>query len=141
IPGPAHGGELEAAGEAPRGRAMSGEITFIIPAFNEEHVGEVVRELRALHPGATVLVVDDGSADRTGAVAAEAGARVIRHPYNKGNGAAVKSGLRAARTEWIVLLDADGQHPPEQAARLIERLADHDLVIGARDASAEVHWW
>jgi glycosyltransferase involved in cell wall biosynthesis len=116
-------------------------VTFILPAYNEEGVGEVVRELRRLYPSSPVLVVDDGSADRCGETARAAGAEVIRHPYNKGNGAAVKTGLRTARTEWIVLLDADGQHPPEEAAKLIDKLGEYELVIGARDARAEVHWW
>jgi len=125
---------------------MSGEVTrepvsFIIPAFNEEGVGEVVRELRRLHPESPVLVIDDGSADRTAEIAGGAGAEVIRHPYNKGNGAAVKTGLRHVRTERFVLMDADGQHPPADAARLIARLDDYDLVIGSRDASAETDWW
>lgn len=119
----------------------SERITFIIPAFNEEGVGEVVRELRRIHPGAPVIVVDDGSQDRTAEIAREAGAEVVRHPYNKGNGAAVKTGLRNVRTDLLVLLDADGQHPPQDAARLIAKLEEFDLVIGARDAKAEVYWW
>ena len=117
------------------------EVTFIVPAYNEEGVGDVVRELRRLYPSSPVLVIDDGSSDRSADIAREAGAEVVRHPYNKGNGAAVKTGLRAARTDWVVLLDADGQHPPEEAAGLVEKLGDYDLVIGARDARAEVHWW
>jgi len=117
------------------------DVTFIVPAYNEEGVADVVRRLHEHHPRARVVVVDDGSSDRTAELAREAGADVVRHPYNKGNGAAVKTGLRAAKTEWIVLLDADGQHPPEDAARLIERLGEYDLVIGARDATAESHWW
>lgn len=118
-----------------------GAVTFVLPAYNEEGVGVVVEEIRRLYPRSPVLVVDDGSADESAARARAAGAEVVRHPYNKGNGAAVKTGLRAARTDWVVLLDADGQHPPEEAARLVEKLGEYDLVIGARDARAEVHWW
>src|SRR5690348_5696623 len=69
---------------------------------------------------------------RPGAAAAAAGARVIRHPYNKGNGAAVKSGIRAATGEFVLILDADGQHRPADALRLVSRLDAYDLVIGAR---------
>jgi glycosyltransferase involved in cell wall biosynthesis len=116
-------------------------VTFVVPTYNEEGVGEVVEELRRLHPESPVLVVDDGSADRSAESARAAGAEVVRHPYNKGNGAAVKTGLRAARTEWVVLLDADGQHPPQAAASLVAKLGEYDLVIGARDARAEAHWW
>lgn len=116
-------------------------VTFVVPTYNEEGVGEVVAELRRLYPESPILVVDDGSANESASRARAAGAEVVRHPYNKGNGSAVKTGLRTARTEWIVLLDADGQHPPEEARRLVERLGEYDLVIGARDASAEVDWW
>ncbi len=91
-------------------------VSVVIPAFNEEQaIGEVVRDVLAQHPWREVLVVDDGSSDRTAERAAEAGARVIRHPYNKGNGAAVKTGIREARGDVVLLLDADGQHPPEAA--------------------------
>jgi len=115
-------------------------VTFVLPTFNEEGVGEVVEAIRRLHPGSPILVVDDGSADRSAEVAAAAGARVIRHPYNKGNGAAVKTGLRSAATDFVVLIDADGQHRPEDAAQLIDKLGAYDLVIGARDRTAEVRW-
>ena len=69
--------------------------------------------------------------------AREAGACVIRHPYNKGNGAAVKSGIRQASGEFVLIIDADGQHPPEDAQRIVARLGEHDLVIGARAATTQ----
>ncbi|MGH7856714.1 MAG: glycosyltransferase family 2 protein [Candidatus Binatia bacterium] len=116
-------------------------VTIVIPAFNEPSVGALVRELRRLHPSSPVLVVDDGSTDGTADAAREAGARVVRHPYNKGNGAAVKTGLRRAETDWVVLVDADGQHLAEDVARLLAPLGEFDLVIGAREASAETLWW
>ena len=79
--------------------------------------------------------MDDGSKDDTGAQAAAAGATVVRHPYNKGNGAAVKSGIRRATGEYVLIIDGDGQHTPEDARRLVARLGEYDLVIGARSTA------
>jgi glycosyltransferase involved in cell wall biosynthesis len=113
--------------------AEPGAVSVVIPAFNEEEaIGDVVAGLRAAAAWAEVLVVDDGSTDQTGERAAAAGARVVRHPYNKGNGAAVKTGLREARSQVVLLIDADGQHPPAEAVRLASRVGDYDMVIGAR---------
>ena len=100
-------------------------------------IGPVVSELRATAPWREIIVVDDGSADETAARARDAGACVIRHPYNKGNGAAVKSGIRRAAGEFVLIIDADGQHPPQDAQRIVARLGDYDLVIGARAASTQ----
>lgn len=112
-----------------------GLVSIVIPAFDEElGIGPVVERVRALRPWAEVLVVDDGSRDRTAEVAAAAGARVVRHPYNKGNGAAVKTGIRAARGELVLLMDADGQHDPDDVLRVLEPLDLHDLVVGARSS-------
>jgi glycosyltransferase involved in cell wall biosynthesis len=115
--------------------AEPGQVSVVIPAFNEEDaIGAVVAAMKARRPWREVLVVDDGSTDQTAARAEAAGARVIRHPYNKGNGAAVKTGIREAQGEVILLMDADGQHDPEDADRLVERVGVYDLVIGARAA-------
>ncbi len=109
-------------------------VTIVVPAFNEGgNIGQVVSELRAAAPWHEVLVVDDGSTDGTGPAARDAGARVVRHPDNKGNGASVKTAIRAASSEWLAIVDADGQHAPADAMRLVSRLGDYDLVIGARD--------
>lgn len=109
-------------------------VTIVLPAFNEAAViGRVVTELKAAAPWHEVLVVDDGSSDGTGTAAADAGARVVRHPYNKGNGASVKTAIRSATSEWIAIVDADGQHDPADARRIVNRLGEFDLVIGARD--------
>jgi glycosyltransferase involved in cell wall biosynthesis len=111
-------------------------VSVVIPAFDEEQaIGEVVRELLARHAWREVLVVDDGSSDRTAERAAEAGARVIRHPYNKGNGAAVKTGIREARGEVVLLLDADGQHAPDDAEALVRAVGEYDMAVGARASS------
>jgi glycosyltransferase involved in cell wall biosynthesis len=113
--------------------AEPGQVSVVIPAFNEEGgIGAVVSALKAGRPWREVLVVDDGSTDETAARAEAAGARVIRHPYNKGNGAAVKTGIREAKGDVILLMDADGQHAPEDADRLVDRVGVYDLVIGAR---------
>jgi glycosyltransferase involved in cell wall biosynthesis len=89
-------------------------------------------------------VVDDGSSDATSRNAAQAGARVIQHPYNIGNGAAIKTGIRNAKGSVLVMLDADGQHPPEDIPRLLDELQTHHMVVGARtrasDASAHRTW-
>ena len=115
--------------------AEPGQVSVVIPAFNEEDgIGAVVAAMKARSTWREVLVVDDGSTDQTAARAEAAGARVIRHPYNKGNGAAVKTGIREAQGDVILLMDADGQHDPEDADRLVERVGAYDLVIGARAA-------
>ena len=109
-------------------------VTIVVPAFNEsDSIASVVTAMLAAAPWHEVLVIDDGSTDGTGGAAARAGARVVRHPYNKGNGAAVKTAIRSSTTEWIAIIDADGQHPSEDARRLAGRCGDFDLVIGARD--------
>lgn len=100
-------------------------------------VAEVVARLRGVAAWREIIVVDDGSDDATGERAREGGARVIRHPYNKGNGAAVKTGIRNANGEFVLILDGDGQHPPEDALRLASRLGQYDLVVGARSASTQ----
>lgn len=113
-------------------------VTIVVPAFNEgASIGAVVAALKSAARWHEVLVVDDGSTDETGQAAQAAGARVVRHPYNKGNGAAVKTAIRSASSEWIAIVDADGQHRPEDALRLISRLGDYDLVIGARDPKTQ----
>ncbi len=114
----------------------------IVPAYQaEQSVGEVVRELSARWPvngiSQTVIVVDDGSTDQTAERAELAGARVIRHPENRGKGAALRSGLLEALAlgaDVAVSVDADGQHPPAEALRLLlEPAPPEALVLGVRD--------
>ena len=109
--------------------------SVVIPAFREQAaIGEVVRAVKAAAAWREVLVVDDGSDDETAARAEAAGARVVRHPYNKGNGAAVKTGIREARGEVVLLMDADGQHEASEALALVAGIGSYDMLIGARSA-------
>jgi len=113
-------------------------VSIVIPAYNESaSIAEVVGVLRAAATWREIIVVDDGSQDDTGERAAAAGATVVRHPYNIGNGAAVKSGIRRASGEFVLIVDADGQHPPEDALRLVSRLGEYDLVVGARSVETQ----
>ncbi|MFB3853316.1 MAG: glycosyltransferase family 2 protein [Vicinamibacterales bacterium] len=120
--------------------ASTDSTSVVIPAFNEAAViGSVVSALAASGPWREIIVVDDGSSDATSEAARQAGARVVRHPYNKGNGAAVKSGLRHAVGENVLILDGDGQHRAADAPRLVARLGEYDLVVGARSAATQAN--
>ena len=113
-------------------------VSIVIPACNEADViAGVVTGLKAAASWREIIVVDDGSRDTTAATATAAGATVMRHPYNKGNGAAVKTGIRRATGEFVLIIDGDGQHPPEDACRLVSRLGEYDLVVGARSAATQ----
>jgi glycosyltransferase involved in cell wall biosynthesis len=114
------------------------DVSIVIPAFNEgPAVADVVSALKAVATWHEIIVVDDGSRDDTAVRAKAAGACVIRHPYNKGNGAAVKSGIRSATGEFVLIMDGDGQHRPEDAQRMVSRLGEYDLVIGSRSTSTQ----
>ncbi len=114
------------------------QTSIVIPAFNEAaSIGSVVHGFVGAARFLEILVVDDGSTDQTGDEASAAGARVIRHPYNKGNGAAVKTGIRQAAGVFILIADADGQHRPADAARLVSHLDVYDLVVGARSGRTQ----
>lgn len=114
-------------------------LSIVIPAKNESRsLPGVLSDLRRLHPDAELIVVDDGSDDGTGDLARGAGARVVSHPYSVGNGAAVKSGVRAASGATIVCMDGDGQHAPADVARLLEMHAQgYDMVVGARASDSQ----
>jgi len=113
-------------------------LSVILPAFNEEaSITGTIEKIKKLYPGCEILVIDDGSHDNTMQAAIAAGANVWPHPYNIGNGAAIKSGIRNARGEWIIMMDADGQHDPEDIARLIEYKDKFDMVVGARNMSGQ----
>ncbi len=119
-------------------------VSVIIPAFNEVHtIVDIINEIKSSLENIPheILVIDDGSHDETASLAEQAGARVTRHPYNIGNGAAIKTGIRHARGEILVMLDADGQHPPEDIPRLLEKVGPYDMAVGARtsDSDTDIH--
>jgi glycosyltransferase involved in cell wall biosynthesis len=117
---------------------LAASTSVIVPALNEaQAIGPLVTALLAAASWREILVIDDGSSDGTGTAAAAAGARVVRHPYNKGNGAAVKTGIRRATGEFVLIVDADGQHQPADALRLVSPLSDFELVIGARSSTSQ----
>lgn len=110
-------------------------FSVVLPAKNEgKSVGGTVKIILQLYPDAQVIVVNDGSTDDTASIARDAGAKVLSQPYSKGNGAAIKAGLRHASTDVVVCMDADGQHRPEDISFLIEKLDQgYDMVVGARN--------
>ena len=116
---------------------LSLDLTILIPAYNEEGViGEVVAQIQdllsQLDYSYEVLVVNDGSDDGTADAAKKSGARIISHPENIGNGAAVKTGIRHARGKHILMMDGDGQHPPEVIPELLQEMGSYDMVVAAR---------
>jgi len=118
------------------------QVSIVIPAFNEaESLEAVIKKITMLDlPGCEIIVVDDGSTDGSSDVALKAGANVIRHPYNIGNGAAVKSGIRVARGRTIVLMDGDGQHQPQDIPKLLAETRDYHMVVGARAKGSKLRF-
>jgi glycosyltransferase involved in cell wall biosynthesis len=118
--------------------AEPSSVSVIIPAFNESpSIESVVAALRSAASWLEIIVVDDGSSDTTAEQARTAGARVVAHPYNKGNGASVKSGIRAASGAYMLIMDGDGQHSAADALRLVGYLGEYDLVVGARSPDGQ----
>lgn len=110
------------------------ETSIIVPVYNEAaNLKKLLGQIRALGlTDSEIIVVDDGSSDGSADIAMAAGANVVRHPYNIGNGAAVKSGMRAAKGKVIVLMDGDGQHKPEDIPKLLAAATIFHMVVGAR---------
>jgi glycosyltransferase involved in cell wall biosynthesis len=118
------------------------DLSAVIPAFNaERHLTGVIDRVARWVPRDRIVVVDDGSSDRTATVARQAGATVVSHPHNQGKGAAIRTGLARARelgVEFAILLDADGQHNPDQIPAFVARQRETgaDVVVGNRLAEA-----
>lgn len=108
-------------------------VSVIIPAFNEERsIAEVISKIKALGGDYEIIVVDDGSTDRTYERAREKGVKVIHHLHNRGYGASLKTGIKNARGDVVVFVDADGQHDPMDIQRILQYMGEYDMVVGAR---------
>ena len=116
-------------------------ISIIIPTFNEaQTIGDLVFRIRELYPDSEIIVINDGSSDDTANAAVQSGAAVYSHPYNIGNGAAIKTGIKMASGDVLVFMDGDNQHLPEDIAKLIEHLPEFDMVVGARSLGDQASW-
>ena len=117
-------------------------VSVIIPVFNEAGtIGEIIRGILSLYPEFEIIVINDGSTDETGVKAREAGALVYSHPYNIGNGAAIKSGIRIASGEILIFMDGDGQHDPKDIEMMLSFFPDYDMVVGARPRGNHASPW
>ncbi|MBN1971209.1 MAG: glycosyltransferase family 2 protein [Candidatus Delongbacteria bacterium] len=120
---------------------MNKSVSIIIPAFNEELcIGDFLKELdvfmRNNYSDYEIIVVDDCSTDNTSEILKSLDfIRYLRNPYNKGNGATVRTGIRNATKDYVVMMDSDGQHKPEDIKRITDKLEDYDCVVGARTSN------
>ena len=118
------------------------KISIIIPAYNESQtIGDLVSKIVELYPEFEIIVINDGSTDDTSGVAKDAGAKVYSHPYNIGNGAAIKSGIKTASGDILVFMDADLQHNPEDIETMLNYFPDYDMVVGARSGWGRTSLW
>lgn len=124
---------------------MTATFSIIVPAKNEaQSLSELLQCFTQKFPCEEIIIVNDGSTDNTKAICSQHKVKVISHPYSMGNGAAIKTGARAASGDILVFMDADGQHRPEDIPRLLAKLDEgYDMVVGARDGEgqANVHRW
>jgi glycosyltransferase involved in cell wall biosynthesis len=120
-------------------KTMTELLSIVIPAKNEaQNLRALLPKLKKLFAEAEIIVVDDGSNDDTVCMCQDLEVKVVSHPYNKGNGAAIKTGTRTASGEYLVFMDADGQHQPEDIERLLSKLREgYDMVVGARSDKSQ----
>ena len=112
-------------------------ISIIVPAFNEEEViGSVVKSIHSAFPDSEIIVVNDGSTDNTAAELSKSGVIILNHDLNRGYGASLKTGARAATRDYVLFCDGDGQHSVEDVRRLINECDGYDLVVGARKSDS-----
>jgi glycosyltransferase involved in cell wall biosynthesis len=116
-------------------------FSIIIPAKNEaKSLVQLLPKIKSAYPNFPVFVVDDGSTDNTQNICKQNSVICIPHPYSKGNGAAIKTGLRHVESEYVICMDADGQHRPEDIPELLDQLKQgYDMVVGARNRSGQAN--
>jgi glycosyltransferase involved in cell wall biosynthesis len=116
-------------------------LSILIPAKNESQgLSLILPKISALYPSAEIIVVNDASTDDTKQIAESLGAKVISHPYSKGNGAAIKTGLRVAKGDVLICMDADGQHLPQDIHKLLAKISEgFDMVVGSRNKKGQAN--
>jgi glycosyltransferase involved in cell wall biosynthesis len=121
---------------------MNKKISIILPARNESvSLEKLIPELKQEFSNIEIIIVNDGSTDQTLEVAQKHDVQIVNHPYPKGNGAAVKSGARAATGDILVFMDADGQHQPKEIQKLLAKMVQgYDMVVGCRSNKAQANW-
>ena len=114
-------------------------LSIIIPAYNEEKgIDATITKLKVMNKDYEIIVIDDGSTDNTYQIAKETGVKIIRHPYNKGYGAALKTGVREASASLVLFIDADNQHNTDDIPGLVKYTDTYDMVVGARTGASEI---
>ena len=115
------------------------KVTIIILEYNKEvGITDVIDQLKEVSEDYEILVIDDGSTDNTYKLAAKTGVKVIRHPYNKGYGAALKTGIRNAKTDVVLFMGVDGQHQPLNIKKIIQYVGEYDRVVGTRAKKSKI---
>ena len=120
---------------------MKNNIAIVIPAKNEaNNLDKLIPQIQELHPDIPINIINDGSTDNTIEICEKYQVKIISHPYAKGNGAAIKTGAREVKTEILIFMDADGQHPAKNINDLLNKLSDgYDMVVGARSSSSQAN--